>query len=366
MTGETPILLDKVLSELDAGEHALAHIFLPEDEKRFKELKVAPDPKLAIAKGFEIIVERKTTLDGEEVIWNERICCVQSFRHAASQSIALDNRIARAEKALQNLTPPPGRGKKVYQDETELKSVADKIVQRHKVEGLIGYTLERQESHKDIRAYGGNPARTETTVRCQIDTITKNDKAIEQTRKRLGWRLYVTNEPIAELSLTQVVLVYRDQYIVERDFARLKGYLGIIPLYVQKDDHMCGLIRLLTLALRPMCVIEFAAKQKLLEDQDVLKGIYPGNPARSTATPSVELMLKAFNRVDLFITNFPNGQHFEQISPLNEVQKKILYLLGIPESVYNDIPGKTQYALQMGTTGSGKGSLSEGGQFCAG
>ena len=366
MTGETPVLLDKVLSELDAGEHALTHIFLPEDEERFKELKMNPDPRLAIARGFETIVERKTTLDGEEVIWNERICCVQSFRHAASQSIALDNRIARAEKDLQNLTPASGRGKKVYQDETELKRAADKIVQHHKVEGLIEYTLERQESHKDIRAYGGNPARTETTIRFQIDTITKNDEAIEQTRKRLGWRLYVTNAPLVEFSLNGVVLAYRDQYIVERDFARLKGYLGITPMYVQRDDHMCGLIRLLTLALRAMCVIEFAAKQKLLEDQDVLRGIYPGNPARSTATPSVELMLKAFNGLDLFVTNYPNGQHFEQISPLNEVQKKILYLLGIPESVYNDIPGKTQYALQMGITGSVKRSLSEGGQFCAG
>jgi len=366
MTGETPVLLDKVLSELDAGAHTLTHIFLPEDEERFKELKMDPDPKLAIAIGFEIIVERKTTLDGEEVIWNERVYCVQSLRHAASQSIALDNRIARAEKDLQNLTPPSGRGKKVYQDETELKNAADKIVQHHKVEGLIEYTLERQESHKDIRAYGGNPARTETTVRCQIDTITKNDEAIEQTRKRLGWRLYVTNAPLAALSLSEAVLVYRDQYIVENDFSRLKGYLGITPMYVQKDDHICGLIRLLTLALRAMCVIEFAAKQTLLKDQDVLRGIYPGNPARSTASPSVELMLKAFNGLDLFVTNFPNGQHFEQISPLNEVQKKILYLLGIPESVYNDIPGKTQYALQMGITGSGKPSLSAPGKFCAG
>ena len=366
MTGETPALLDTVLSELDAGEHELTHIFLPEDEENFKKLNKDPDPEVALAKGFEIIIQRKTTLDGEEVTWNERICCVQSFRYAASQSKALDNRIANAVKDLQNLTPPSGRGIKVYHDEAELKSAADKVIKQHKVEGLIEYTLERQESHKEIRAYGGNPARTETTIRCQIHTITKNDEAIEQTRKRLGWRLYSTNAPVAELSLTQVVLVYRDQYIVERDFARLKGPLGITPMYIQRDDHICGLIRLLTMALRAMCVIEFSAKQKLLEDQDVLKGIYPGNPARSTATPSVELMLKAFNRLDFFITNFPNGQHFEQISPLNEVQKKILYLLGIPESVYNDIPGKTQYALQMGITGSGKGSLSEGGQFCAG
>jgi transposase len=241
----------------------------------------------------------------------------------------------------------------------------DKIIKRHKVEGLIEYTLESHESRKHIRAYGGNPARTETTTRCDVHTITRNEEAIEQTRKRLGWRLYSTNAPLAELSLTQVVLVYRDQYIVERDFGRLKGPLGITPMYLQRDDHICGLVRLLTMALRAMCVIEFSAKQKLLEDQDVLRGIYPGNPARSTETPSVALMLKAFNGLDLFITDFPNGQHFEQISPLNEVQKKILYLLGIPESVYNDIPGRAQYALQMGSTGSGKGTLSGGSQFCA-
>ena len=366
MTGETPALLDKVLSQLDAGDHELNHIFLPEDEEKFKRLHNEPDPEAAIAKGFEIVVQRTTTLDGEDLTWNERICCVQSFRYAASQSKALDNRIANAEKDLQNLTPPPGRGRKVYQDEIELKSAADKVIKGHKVVGLIEYTVERQEFHKEVRAYGGNPARTETTIRYQIHTITKNDEAIEQSRKRLGWRLYSINAPLAKLSLTEVVLVYRDQYIVERDFARLKGPLGITPMYVQRDDHICGLVHLLTLALRVMCVIEFAAKQKLLEDQDVLRGIYPGNPARSTETPSVELMLKAFRGLDFFVTNFPNGQHFEQISPLNKVQKKILYLLGIPESVYNDIPGKTQYALQMGTIGSGKGSLSEGVQFGAG
>lgn len=365
MTGETPALLDKVLSQLDAGEHELTPIFLPEDEEKFKRLNKDPDPEAALARGFEIILQRKTTIDGETVTWDERICCVQSFRYAASQSKALDNRIANAEKDLQNLTPPPGRGIKVYQDETELKIAADKIIKHHKVEGLIEYTLERQESRKDIRAYGGKPARTETTIRCEVHTITKNDEAIEQSRKRLGWKLYSTDAPLADLSLTQVVLVYRDQYLVERDFARLKGPLGITPMYVQRDDHICGLIRLLTMALRAMCVIEFSAEQKLLEDQDVLRGIYPGNPARSTETPSVALMLKAFNGLDLFITNFPNGQHFEQISPLNEVQKKILYLLGVPESIYNDIPGKAQYGLQMGITGSGKGILSEGGQFCA-
>lgn len=72
MTGETPALLDKVLSQLDAGEHNLTDIFLPEDEEKFKKLNKDPDPEVALAKGFEIIIERKTTVDGEEVTWDVR------------------------------------------------------------------------------------------------------------------------------------------------------------------------------------------------------------------------------------------------------------------------------------------------------
>lgn len=144
-----------------------------------------------------------------------------------------------------------------------------------------------------------------------------------------------------KLSLTQVVLTYRDQYIVKRNFARLKGRrLGITPLYVQRDDHACGLIRLLTIALRAMGVVEFVALRKLQENQDILQGIYPGNPKRSTSKPSIDLLLKAFNGLDFFITDLPTGQHFEQVSPLNEVQKKILYLLDLPESIYSRMSQK--------------------------
>ena len=45
---------------------------------------------------------------------------------------------------------------------------------------------------------------------------------------------------------------------IERDFARLKGKsLGIRPLYVQREDHLVGLVRLLSLALRLLTAIEY-------------------------------------------------------------------------------------------------------------
>ena len=142
MTGETPALLDNTLSELEAGKHEISYVFLPQDQPETENED--PDPKKALAKGFEITIERKIKLDGEELIWTERICCVQSFRYAVAQSKALDSRLEKAEEAIQNLTPPPGPGKKVYKDAAELENAAEKILKRYKVKGLIEYTVTSQ------------------------------------------------------------------------------------------------------------------------------------------------------------------------------------------------------------------------------
>jgi transposase len=62
---------------------------------------------------------------------------------------------------------------------------------------------------------------------------------------RLGGRVYGTNPPLASLSLAQAVLAYRHAYQVERRCGRLKGRpLSLPPMYVQRDDHATGLIRL--------------------------------------------------------------------------------------------------------------------------
>lgn len=46
---------------------------------------------------------------------------------------------------------------------------------------------------------------------------------------------------------------------MERNFARLKGKpLGIRPLYVQREDHLIGLVRLLSLALRVLTAMQFS------------------------------------------------------------------------------------------------------------
>ncbi len=107
---------------------------------------------------------------------------------------------------------------------------------------------------------------------------------------------------MADLTLEQAVEAYRDEYRVERCFERLKGHpLSLAPMYVQRDDHRVGLVRLLTIALRVLTVLESVIRQNLEKQKRELSGLYAGNPKRRTNQPTAERLLEAFREVTLTI-----------------------------------------------------------------
>ena len=335
MVGETPEVLTSLLARLDVGEVTATRIYLPEDVP--SDPGQAPDPALAIAQGFETRIFRTATVGGKTVTWSERVLCVQSFAYAETERKGLVRRLAEAETALWALTPAPGRGKQQYRDAASLQAAIARVLTHYRVQGLLAVTWERQETQRRIRAYGGHPARTETYVRYQV-AVTRNEEAINQAQRGLGWRLYASNAKVEKLSLSQAVLTYREQYIAERDFARLKGrYLGITPLYVQRDDHARGLIRLLTLALRVMVMMEFVARRELAAHNAKLSGIYAGQPRRATAQPTAEGLLAAFKEITLTTLDLPDGSSIQHVTPLTSVQETILGLLGMSATVYTDL-----------------------------
>ena len=184
-----------------------------------------------------------------------------------------------------------------------------------------------------MRAYGDKPARTERQVRFQL-TVERNPEAIAAAEFKAGWRLYATNAPADRLPLDRAVLAYRDQYIEENVFRRLQGkILSITPVYVQRDDHAKGLFHLLTLAARLLALGDHLAKANLAQEKTELAGIYPGNPKRSTATPTTERMLAAFDNINLTVIPVAGQLHY-QVTPLTAVQQRILALWELPASLY--------------------------------
>jgi transposase len=106
------------------------------------------------------------------------------------------------------------------------------------------------------------------------------------------------------------------------------------------------MIHLLTLGLRVMTILEFLVRRSLAEQEDELSGIYAGNPKRKTAKPTATLLLLAFTNIYLQ-TIILDGQVVHQhITPLNSVQLRILQLLNLPPTLYQNLTN-SDYSLPL-------------------
>jgi transposase len=95
---------------------------------------------------------------------------------------------------------------------------------------------------------------------------------------------------------------------------------------VQRDDHATGLIRLLSIALRVLTLVEFVGRRQFAAEGTKLAGLYAGNPRRDTDRPTAERLLEAFQDITLIIKGPQQTErHMTTLSPL---QARILEVLG--------------------------------------
>jgi transposase len=165
-------------------------------------------------------------------------------------------------------------------------------------------------------------------------TIVRQEEAIAALQKTFGWRAYVTDAPGEQLTLEQAVQTYREEWLIERGFHRLKGVpLSLGPLFVKRDDQVIGLTNLLSLAVRFLTLIEFVVRRKLKQNQEKLVGLMENNPQKGINNPTTERLLKQFDEITLTIVHLP-GQLIRHVTPLNDLQTRILELIGLSVDIY--------------------------------
>ncbi len=314
--------LDEALERVWSGEQALTSVFREAEPGK---------PKL-IARGYEREVPMSVEVEGQRQEWTERRLVVHSVRHARAAEAALRARVAKAKAQIEALNRR-GRGRKRFEDVLTLRQAVNEIVQRHRVEEFLWLRYDQHTTTRQVRAYQDRPAyvqeESQATVEVRVD-----EEALEVAVRRLGWRIYSTNQAAQQLSLEQAVLAYRSEYLVERSLGRLKGRpLALRPMYVQRDDHATGLIRLLSIALRVLTLLEFVVRRQLTAEGATLTGLYAGNPKRETARPTAERLLEAFQDVTLTVVE---GVHraYHYLTTLSPLQERILELLGFSSRVY--------------------------------
>jgi transposase len=278
------------------------------------------------------------TRDGQEQRWTERRLVVRSVQRAAAAERSLRTRLAEAQAEVAALGERR-RGKSRPANWEALDQAMAAILQRYQVEEVLRVEVTEEWGERTVRAYNGRPAHVKRSwdfhLHAKVD-----EEALAARIARLGWRVYATNQPAAELSLEQAVLTYREEYLIEHSFARLKGApLSLRPCYLQRDDHAQGLVRLLALGLRVLSLLEFGVRRQLAKEGTSLGGLYKGQPTQPTATtrrPTAERLLEQFEEVTLTIIEHA-GQRLYHLTSLSEVQRRIVALPGFTTDIYTKL-----------------------------
>lgn len=325
-----PLAKNQVSSE-EMQQYLLA---VKEEKVKLEEVcyEYANGKSEVIAKGYEQVHTCYSQQEDTEYTWEERRLVVYSFSHAKSGKSALQARIDKTKKELESLNQPC-RGKKPCSDIESFTKLATNIITHNRVQSLFVLGFYEQIEQRTQRAYGDRPARVLEKRRFRVDYTLDSD-AVDTQMQVLGWRVYATNHPLADFSLAQAVAVYRQEYLIEHGFGRFKGQpLSLTPMFLQREDHIKGLIRLLSIGLRLLTLVEFQLRHALFLEQSSLAGLYAGNPKRSTTQPTTERILAAFKEITLVLID-DGTELYAHLTSLSPLQQKILQLLNFPIEIY--------------------------------
>jgi transposase len=290
-----------------------------------------------IAYGYEDSETITAQLEGVSYTWTERRLLVRSEAAARAAETALRARLRQAQTALADLVVRR-QGKPVLSDRAAVEQAVVNTIAHFRVEGLLAVRVSEQLIEQPVRAYRDHPATVRTARQFSISSQVEPD-ALASAIEQLGWRVYATNQAVDGLSLPLAVEAYRDEYLVERNFGRLKGHpLSLSPMYVERDDHATGLVRLLSIALRVLTLMEFVVRRQLAQQGTALAGLYAGNPKRATTHPTTERLLEAFQEITLTMVIEPH-QTRRHVTALSPLQQRVLACLGFTPTIYTKLGG---------------------------
>lgn len=318
--------LQTYLKPMLSGKQELVELYATDVEGN--ELKDEEGQPIVVGKGYEIEVELSAELEDKKVSWTERRLVVYSQAVAHKHKQRLRKRIDDGVARLLSLNERK-QGKKHYQEVGELREAAEDVIAEYGLTDVVRVEYKQSQAERYVRGYGGRPDRTEIDKTAHLK-VRVNKAAVRKKEKHLGWRVLGTNAPKEELPLSKAVLAYQANDSIEvSNFRRLKNKpLSLRPMYLQRDDHAIGLVRLLAICLRVMGLLEFQVREGLKASEEGLSGVYAGNPTRETRRPSTELLLQNFKDITMTIIEGKNGFRQVHITPLTTPQQRILELLG--------------------------------------
>jgi hypothetical protein len=152
-------------------------------------------------------------------------------------------------------------------------------------------------------------------------------------REHLGDGVFplITND--RTLSERELLLAYKGQPVIEKRFAQLKTDFAVAPVYLKEVSRIQALLCLYFLVLLVESLLERELRQAMVRSGVESLRLYP--EGRACGYPTVRRLIEVFEDVQrhrLRMGTEPEVVFTTQLSPL---QRKVLRLLDIPQSVYD-------------------------------
>ncbi len=337
MTGETPRYIKEFV--LNPGQAFQEIMLFPKDEDHHERV---------VGKGFIVNQQMEKQLESGVVHqWQERWMICLSNSHAQRRKKSFQDRLDKAENKLSKLKARAND----TADSSKLK--AEKILQACNVEAY--FHLEINESVTSQKKYIGRGRPGPNTPSKMVEVLNlalianRNEEAIEEFKALAGWRIFATNVDENSMTLNQSTQYYRDEWLVERGFHRLKkGHIPVLPLFLRLQKRIKGLMVMLTIALQALTLMEFVVRRELSKADEPIAGLVPGNPKMKTKRPTAERLLSQFDSLHLLIEEKGGKIFGVVVEELTALQKKILTLMDFPEKIYDlsFVVGKKELGVQ--------------------
>jgi len=290
-----------------------------------------------VGHGYEVAhtLTWKDPQSGEVVTVPLRVFMVQRTRFKEKHIQDLHRRLARAEAALKEVN---GRQCDTPTEQQALEAQVQALLTEQAVAAYLSVHVQWREQHTEKLVGPGRPGpqRRKQVLTYQVAHVSCRRKPtqIQAYEDTAGWRAYATNVPKARLTLRQAVEKYAGQWQPERGFGRLKGgWLKVTPIFLRTDEHIRGLMFILSLVLRAFTLIELVVRRELQARGETLAGLYNGAPRKTTNRPTAERLLSAFQGITLLRIRVGHEVRY-QLSGFSKLHRRILQLLGLPSSLY--------------------------------
>lgn len=301
-----------------------------------QEANLLWDREKLLGGGYEFLRTEMIEIKSCTYRWLERVIVFRSLILAQTQIDGLEKRIKRAEEEIRSLGKV-GKSKKP-QDLERLLQKTQEILEKKQVTDMLSVTwksIEREQEYQRTEIRGGKRRKGSykvTKINFELESLRRNQEAIQNAHNWFGWRIYVTNAQKEKLNMEDAMQFYRESWRIERLFHFLKSHpIEIQPLFVRNDKQLVGLCRLLTLGMRIWTHMESLVQERLLENNMCIDRIYKGQPRKKTRTPSGNLILGAFENIDLLKT-----RRGWILTPLEKNAEFFLSFLGI-KNAYEDM-----------------------------